>query len=156
MPPSGNEKCNKPRCLVCKHIDTAPNIVHNATGTVLKPGKFNCDSDNVVYMLNCTLCPLATYIGETSTSFRLRFNNHKHSIRRNSTGFPVAEHFNLPNHSLSHLKCSILFGNFRTAQERRKREIKTILQLKAHTTGLNRDLSFMSTHARIAPDVYSL
>ena len=110
----------------------------------MSPGNFNCDSSNVVYLLYCDRCPEITYIGETGTSFRHRFNNHKSSIRKNSPGFPVAEHFNLADHSFANLKVFILSGNFKTAQDRRKCEIKTILRLNTHKNGLNRDLDFMS------------
>lgn len=54
---------------------------------------------------------VATCIRETSTNFILPYNDHKHSIRYKSIGFPVTEHFNLSNHDLSHAKYSILFGN---------------------------------------------
>ena len=138
--------------MVCTHLDPSPTILHQASGITLRPGRFNCDSDNVVYLLYCTKCPQVTYIGETSTKFRLRFNNHKLSIRQNKIGFPVAEHFNLANHSLSNLKFAILYGHFKTAQERSNRELKTILRLNTHNTGLNKDLAFMSFHARMHPD----
>ena len=35
---------------------------------------FNCDSSNVVYLLDCVVCGFQ-YVGSTSTLFRLRFNN---------------------------------------------------------------------------------
>ena len=141
---TGNRNCNKPRCQVCKHLALSPTIFHGASGRTLKPGNFNCDTSNVVYLLFCNKCPHATYIGETSTKFRLRFNNHKLSVRNNNPGFPVAEHFNLPEHTLSDLKCVLSYGNFKSAQERCNRELKTIISLNTHRTGLNRDLAFMS------------
>ena len=36
----------------------------------------NCDSSNVVYLLECTVCGVQ-YVGSTCTPFRLRFNNDK-------------------------------------------------------------------------------
>ena len=104
------------------------------------PPNLNCDSENVVYLLFCNSCDNGVYIGETRTHFRLRFNNHKKSIRDNSRGFPVAEHFNLPNHSLLNLKCVLLASNFRSDSERKISEIQFILRFKTHINGLNKDL----------------
>ena len=48
---------------------------------------FNCDSSNVVYLFECTVCGVQ-YVGSTCTPFRLRFkafmslykNNGRHLI----------------------------------------------------------------------------
>ena len=145
--PKGNQPCNKPRCQLCGHIDTSPNYVDPSSGVTLIPGFFNCDSANVVYYFYCLKCPGVTYVGETSDRFRLRFNNHKHSIRHNKIGFPVAAHFNSPNHSISDLRFFILAGNFPSADKRKQFELKTILKLRSHITGLNRDLSILSNYS---------
>ena len=42
---------------------------------------FNCDSSNVVYLLECTVCTVQ-YVGSTCTPFRLRFNNYKACSRK--------------------------------------------------------------------------
>ena len=57
-------------------------------------------------------CDSGNYIGEISTFFRLRMNNHKKSIRDNNKGLPVARHFNKPDHLISDLECVILKGDF--------------------------------------------
>ena len=41
---------------------------------------FNCDSSNVVYLLECNVCGVQ-YVGSTNTPFRLRFNNYKQGRR---------------------------------------------------------------------------
>ena len=46
---------------------------------------FYCDSDGVVYLITCKKCGLQ-YVGNTVTSFRLRFNNHKSSMMRYGKG----------------------------------------------------------------------
>ena len=53
--------------------------------------------DNVIY--SCLTNVTGNYIGETSNRLRFRLNNPKKSIRDNSRGFPVAVHFNQPDHS---------------------------------------------------------
>ena len=46
---------------------------------------FNCDSSNVVYLLECTVCGVQ-YVGSTCTPFRLRFNNYKACSRKFNLG----------------------------------------------------------------------
>ena len=55
---------------------------------------FNCDSSNVVYLLECTVCGVQ-YVGSTCTPFRLRFNNYKACNRKLNSGasVPQAEFF---------------------------------------------------------------
>ena len=46
---------------------------------------FDCDSEGVIYLITCKKCGLQ-YVGNTVTSFRLRFNNHKSSMMRYGKG----------------------------------------------------------------------
>ena len=140
----GNIQCGKARCRVCDHMITDTEIILSPSGCKLRPGSFNCDTCNVVYLITCSLCPNIQYIGQTSTSFRLRFNNHKSSIRLNRSGFPVAEHFNLPDHSLNNLKFAILQGNLTDNSKRTLVETQLIHRTGTYVHGLNRDLSFLS------------
>ena len=43
----------------------------------------DCNSRNVVYLTNCKVCGLQ-YVGSTTTTFRLRFNNYKSRLRAHS------------------------------------------------------------------------
>ena len=110
--PDGNKHCGNSRCMVCKFMLTSKTVSVPGSNVKLYPGNFNCNSSNVTYFLTCTRCSMGNYIGETKTPFRLRFNNHKSSIRRHLSGLPVSEHFNSPNHSLSDLRFAILRGNY--------------------------------------------
>ena len=49
--PECNKPCGKHRCKVCKHINTATNVLINHK--TVKPGNHNCDSANVVYLIHC-------------------------------------------------------------------------------------------------------
>ena len=51
---------------------------------------FNCDSSNVVYLLECTVCGVQ-YVGSTCTPFRLRFNNYKACSRKFNSGASVPQ-----------------------------------------------------------------
>ncbi|KAJ8049752.1 hypothetical protein HOLleu_02640 [Holothuria leucospilota] len=145
----GNTPCGKARCQVCDHmmIDQSLNLTHSKC--TIRPGRLNCDSENVTYILICSKCPEGIYVGETRTKFRLRFNNHSFSIRKNLKGFPVATHFNRPDHSLQHLKFAVIAGNFKSDDHRKTAEIKLILKLKCNVNGLNRDLSFIAKHGNL-------
>ncbi|KAJ8036936.1 hypothetical protein HOLleu_17605 [Holothuria leucospilota] len=152
----GNTPCGKARCQVCDHmmIDQSLNLTHSKC--TIRPGRFNCDSENVTYILICSKCPEGIYVGETGTKFRLRFNNHSFSIRKNLKGFPVATHFNRPDHSLQHLKFAIIAGNFKSDDHRKTAEIKLILKLKCNVNGLNKDLSFIANHGNLLQDFTSV
>ena len=45
----------------------------------------NCNSENVVYLVQCKTCKIQ-YVGSASTKFRLRFNNYKSCFRKCSSG----------------------------------------------------------------------
>ena len=96
---------------------------------------------------SCVANVTGNYIGETSNRLRLRLNNHKKSIRDNSRGFPVAVHFNQPDHLLKNLRCVILRGDFKTTADRLICEQTLIHKLKTHSKGVNQDLSFLSPYS---------
>ena len=87
------------------------------------------------------------YIGETSNRLRFRINNHRKSIRDNSMDFPVAVHFNQPDHSLNNVGCVILRDDFNTTTDRLICEQTLIHKLKTHLKGVNQDLSFLSPYS---------
>ena len=71
-----------------------------ASEAVTDKGRFTCQTENVVYSIICRRCG-CLYIGETGRRLRERFSEHLRSVRNNSPGFPVAEHFNSASHSLN-------------------------------------------------------
>ena len=108
----------------------------------LSAAKADSDSLNVVYILFCAKCPNAVYVGETSNRFRFRFNNHKHSIKHDFSGYPVAMHFNEQSHSIDDLRCIIIKNHVRNMDNRKLIKQKTIIKLNTHITGLNKDRDF--------------
>ena len=58
----------------------------------------NSDSVNVVHLITCNLCK-KQYVGQTQHQLRIRTVCHKYNIRH-EVDTPVANHFNLPGHSL--------------------------------------------------------
>ena len=60
-------------------------------------GKFNCQTRNAVYVIECTICH-KQYVGETSQMVNARFRFHESFIRTKKDN-NIAEHFNMENHT---------------------------------------------------------
>ena len=144
VPGTGNQKCGKPRCQVCNFLITDPCFTPPGTKCRIRPGHFNCDTPNVVYLICCNICENGNYVGQTGSKFRLRFNNHKKTVKDKAISYPVAKHFSEHNHNLSNLKCILLGSNYRTLNNRLRSESKWILKLNTHINGLNLDLGALS------------
>ena len=97
--PAGTVPCNRPRCRTCQHVSFSL-TVNGPNCTINIKEHFSCHSRNIVYCISCRRCP-ALYIGETGRTLRERFGEHLRSIEKKSPGFPVAEHFNGLDHTLS-------------------------------------------------------
>ena len=85
---NGMVKCNKKRCQVCNFIRQGDKFRSSVTGkTYYVNHVFDCDSEGVrpIYLITCKKCGLQ-YVGNTVTTFRLRFNNHKSSMMRYGKG----------------------------------------------------------------------
>ena len=113
-----NQPCHKPRCKVCSHIDIRCSIKFDNDVT-LSASKADCDLQNVVYILFCAKCPNAVYVGEASNLFRFRLNNHKHSIKHNFSGYPVAMHINEQSHTMEVLRFIILKNHVHNMDNRK-------------------------------------
>ena len=57
------------------------------------PGKYNCQSRNVVYVLTCGIHNMQ-YVGETKQTLNARFRLHESMINTKKEN-PVADHFNV-------------------------------------------------------------
>ena len=79
----GCYKCNgRKSCQICGLIqegDSFQNSDENRSFTIYS-GKYNCNSENVVYLLQCECCH-KKYVGSTKTKFRQRFNVYKSYFR---------------------------------------------------------------------------
>lgn len=133
---SGCHPCNKSRCKICAHMTTSLSAQSTASGFSLKiKGNFCCYTSNVIYLLECSVCGMQ-YIGQTETSFRLRFNNHKaHAI--SLPNLPLSKHVALPGHSFSKIKATILESGFSSHRDREVRESYLIHKFSTIAFGLN-------------------
>ena len=94
--PPGNAPCCKARCKTCSFMKTTNTIEGNSFKRSMSH-YITCESKNVVYLISCKVCP-ALYVGQTTTTLRARFNNHKYSIL-NKSNTPVGLHFNSHGHN---------------------------------------------------------
>ena len=136
----------KPRYQVCDMLETQRKLQIPGSSSTILPGSYHCDSCNIVYLLMCSKCDSGNYNGHTSNRLRFRLKNHEKSIRDNSRGCPVAVHFNQLVNSFRNLRCVILRGDFKTTADRLICEQTFMHKLKAHSKGVNQDLSFLSPH----------
>ena len=132
---TGNKKCEKPRCQICNIITTDTEINIPGTSHIYHPRNHNCDFSNIVYLLMCNKFNYGNYVGETSTKFRLRINNHTKSIRDNHKGLPAAVHYNQADHYINDHSCVILNRNFTTTADRQLYEQKLIQRFDTYKCG---------------------
>ena len=105
---------------------------------------FTCQSKNLVYCLSCLQCPLL-YIGETGRSPRSCFGEHLRSIRNDTPGFLVAQHFNSTGHSICDVQVRGMLLCNGTNIQCKQREMRIIFQLgTTQPNGLNINFSFIS------------
>ena len=105
--PAGTFPCHRSRCRTCDFTGRTT-TVSNASGDVRLKGRFGCTAAGVVYVITCQRCH-KLYIGETGRRLSDRFGEHLRSVegfkknpRYQGGGFPVTEHFNLPDHNQVH------------------------------------------------------
>ena len=80
----GSTKCGKKRCEVCVNVSETNRFTSNVTGETYKINKkLNCDDNCLIYLLFCE-CRGKQYVGETTDSFRYRWNNYKDNDRKHS------------------------------------------------------------------------
>lgn len=87
----GNAKCNEKNCKTCPLISPTKTFT---TGEKFKIYEVNdvitCNTNNVVYMLVCTICN-QKYIGSTRNNLKEALGNHSMKAKQNS-GTPVDVH----------------------------------------------------------------
>ena len=84
VPAAGCFNCDKTRCDLCKNFFVNSETFSSAqTGkTYFVRQKLSCNSSNVIYLGHCGKCNLQ-YVGSTTTEFKVRFRNHKSSMKTN-------------------------------------------------------------------------
>ena len=124
--PPGNRPCGRSGCKVCPFIDGSTTIV-GPSGQFSVRASFNCQSEDLVYVITCTLCSLM-YTGETYRSLNERFSEHLRSMRLNYKD-PVGSHFNSPYHNFTHAKVAAVWQNHSSGLYRLFMESSVIARL---------------------------
>ena len=101
-------KCGKSGCPTCPYIQ--PGKLFEATATnyrVELNSEMDCLTQNICYAITCgvTRCS-QQYIGQTSRSLKERFRQHQYYVDKNMEA--TGKHFNLPGHSKSDMKVTVL------------------------------------------------
>jgi hypothetical protein len=83
------------------------------------------------------------YIGESGLKLSERFAQHLRSVAQDS-GVPVANHFNLPDHSKTDIRIKVLAACFSSSRDRYLLENRLILRLGVKAPlGMNTMHSFI-------------
>lgn len=114
--------------------------VTNANGDVRLKGRFDCTAAGVVYVITCQRCH-KPYIGETGRRLSDRFGEHLRSVegfkqnpRYQGGGFPLAEHFNLPDHNQVHDVRVSVVRQVKGGTPLRQREERRLIFQVGHTS----------------------
>jgi hypothetical protein len=92
-----------------------------------------------VHMLQCQKCD-QRYIGTTGRQLKHRLADHRGYIINQVTSRATGAHFNLPGHSLAHLKVTILEQTRSNDEEYRKeREKYFIRKFDTYNLGINKE-----------------
>ncbi|XP_078600510.1 uncharacterized protein LOC144875445 [Branchiostoma floridae x Branchiostoma japonicum] len=143
--PSGSFPCGRNKCSTCTHIKKINYFTSHRTGERhLIRNHINCQSRNIVYLIQCKKCGLQ-YVGETKQTLANRLNGHRSSINTKKDT-PVSAHFNLTDHNTADLevlgieKLRYTGHEDTTRQRRLQRESYWIHQLRTlHPEGLNQE-----------------
>ena len=104
-------------------------------------GNHTCITTNVVYCITCRRCG-KLYIGETKRRLGDRFAEHLRSVRQQTPGLTVAQHFGAPPHTLSDVSVCVLRRASSDVQ-RKELEQRVIFELGTlHPGGMNFPHSF--------------
>ena len=134
----GMSKCNKP-CTACPFISEDKTIKHKGKEWFINK-KVDCKTENCVYMIKCTkeTCKMI-YIGETERTICERFSDHRGYIKQKILSQPTGSHFNMPGHTLSDMKVTVVEKVKKTDKiYRKERERYFIRYFNAFYDGMNR------------------
>ena len=103
---AGMKKCNN--CPICPFVQICKSVKATSNNiTVDINTSVTCKSTNLIYCISCQNCRMQ-YIGETERSLQERFSEHKQYVTSRQTTKATGLHFNLPGHSISDMKVTIL------------------------------------------------
>ena len=95
--------------LCCQQILTTSTFQSNQNGKIYNIlHNVNCKTENCIYLMECTICPYAQYIGKAEGPLNIRINQHRYDVRR-PTGPPCDKHFLKSGHNFNrHAKFTVI------------------------------------------------
>ena len=136
----GMKKCNN--CPICPYVKVGKSVKSTANKyTVDINTSVNCQSKNLIYLLECKKCR-EQYTGETERTLQDRFSDHLGYVRNTHLTKATGFHFNQPGHKISDMQITIIekLHNF-DSQFRKKREEMYINDFNTYYKGMNRQAS---------------
>ena len=134
----GMNRCGN-NCTACPYVNMTKEIKVNHTETWHLKKHFTCNTHNCIYLLDCTKCG-NRYIGETGRMMKAQLSNHRGYINNQVIAVTTGDHFNLPGHSLAHMKFTILEQVKREDESYRKeREKYFITKFNTFHGGIKRE-----------------
>ena len=104
--PKMSQPCYKPRCKTCSQMETTQTITNKTNHRYPIKGNFNCQSTNIIYVLNCMICGIQ-YVGEGSKNMNTRCRRHVSTIKT-SKDHPVALHYRSYNHTTEDFTITVI------------------------------------------------
>ena len=87
--------------ICCKQLVSTNNFASQKTKKHYKiRHHMNCNSKNVIYLAECTLCPNTQYVGKTETPWKRRLYGHRSDSKKTDT-IDFDLHFQLHNHNFT-------------------------------------------------------
>ena len=126
-------------CNNCPYIQQGKTVKASASDYIHDiESAVNCQTKNLVYCISCDRC-LEQYVGETEKTLSQRFAQHRGYVNNQKLDQATGEHFNLPGHSLSDMKVTILEKLHSDDPNMRKiRESYYIKKLNTKYKGMNK------------------
>ena len=100
--------CRKPRCTTCPHIFTTKTVVNRSTQRSYRVAtSSDCQTHDVVYLIQCCQCNIQ-YVGQTSNSLHVRFQQHLRDVKQNNQFKAVSQHYTSPGHSPTDARLTVV------------------------------------------------
>ena len=132
-------KCNKPRCITDKFVKEGKSVKIATTKEVVEiNANVNCTDSNVIYVISCKQCSFQ-YVGKSVRKFTTRMGEHRGYVTNKNLDEATGEHFNMRNHNLSNMQCTILEKVHNTdPMNIREREKMWIKRFNSKFEGINK------------------
>ena len=99
--------CTEVQCKYCKYTHKSK-ILRSSYTKYWYQSKLrgNCTTRNLVYLITWSQCK-KQYVGETKREIKVRMTEHQRDTR-NKRDTPVANHFDLTNHSIRNMRFQVI------------------------------------------------